>query len=321
MFPGNTIVYGETGEGKTAFCVTEMRQYLMKGLRVATNIKLDLGALLPPHRRETYTLLPQLPKRVDLDALGRGTDSKDQAKFGLLVLDEVPSFLDAREWNEKGRKAMVEWVRHARKRGWRLVFLTQSPDLVDKQIRRSSFPLVAQCRRMDHIKIPLLPIRMPHVHLAVFRYGRGQSPIIVKRSFYTVGSISKAYDTNQEFFETDTGIVEMPSAWQLKGSKMKKFDLYKGMTLGSMVAGIALGVAVGFPIGSVWRSSAIASENPDAVNKPKYDSSISVLGYVLDGPYPQVVLSDGRMVRAKSVRQDLTGMYFQIDSVWVGVKK
>lgn len=321
MFPGNTIVYGETGEGKSAFCVSEIREYLSKGLRVATNIELDLSHLLPPWSRATYTLLPQLPTFADLDAIGRGSDSKDHNKFGLLVLDEAPSFLDAREWNAAGRKSMVEWCRHARKRGWRLVFLSQSPDLIDKQVRKSSFPLVAQCRRLDHVKVPFLPLRLPHVHLAVFRYGRGQSPLIVKRKLYLVGSVQKAYDTNQEFFEVNTGVREMPSAWDLKGSKMRKWDMYKSAVFGSLFAGLFLGAVVAFPVGSAWRQSAIAAANPEAVNKPKYDASVSVLGYVLDGPYPQVILSDGRMVRAKQVRQDLTGMYFQIDSVWVGVKK
>lgn len=321
MFPGNTIVYGETGEGKSSFCVSEMKDYLRRGLRVATNIEVNLSILLPPWSRATYTLLPQLPTFADLDEIGRGTDSKDPAKFGLLVLDEAPSFLDAREWNDKGRKPMVEWCRHARKRGWRLVFISQHPDLIDKQVRKSSFPLVAQCRRLDHVKVPLLPIRMPHVHLAVFRYGRGMNPLVVKRSFFLVSSIQDAYDTNQEFFETNTGVRQMPSAWDLKGAKMRKWDMYKALVWGCLAFGLLAGAVISFPIGSMWGKSEYSKIHPEIVNKPKYDSGVSAIGYVLEEPFPAVFLSDGRVVRARQVRQDLTGLFFQVDDVWVGVKK
>lgn len=321
MFPGNTIVYGETGEGKSLFCVSEFADYLRRGCRVATNIEVDLSVLMPPWSKATYTLLPQCPTFADLDQLGRATDSKDPKDFGLLVLDEAPSFLDARDWNASGRKAMVEWVRHARKRGWRLVFISQHPELIDKQVRKSAFPLVAQVRRLDHVRIPFLPFNLPRLHLAVFRYGRGQSPLIVSRRFFFGGKVQQAYDTNQEFFESVGEVREMPSAWDLKGSKMRKWDMYKGLVFGCLFAGLVLGAVVAFPLGSAFQKSAIAKQNPEAVNKPKYDSSVAVVGYVLDGPYPQVILSDGRMVRARQVRADLTGTYFQIDDVWVGVKK
>lgn len=321
MFPGNTIVYGETGEGKSLFCVSEMADYLRRGLRVATNIEVDLAKLLPPWSRATYTLLPQCPTFADLDAIGRGTDSKDPTKFGLLVLDEAPSFLDAREWNATGRKALVEWVRHARKRGWRLVFIAQHPDLIDKQVRKSAFPLVAQVRRMDHVSIPFVPIRLPRMHLAVFRYGRGINPLVVLRRFFFGGKVQEAYDTNQEFFENSGQVREMPSAWDTKGSKMRKWDMYKALVMGCLFGGLLLGAAVAFPIGSAWRASSIAKTSPEAVNKPVYDKSVAVLGYVLDGAYPAVMLSDGRIVYAKQVRTDLTGVYFQIDDIWVGVKR
>lgn len=321
MLPGNTIIYGETGEGKSLYAVHEIQDYLRRGRRVATNMEIDLGKLMPPRSKITYWMLPQCPKFEDLDFIGRGTDSKNPNDFGLLVLDEAPSFLDAREWNAAGRKQMVEWVRHARKRGWRLAFISQHPELIDKQVRKSAFPLVAQVRRLDHVKIPFLPLRLPRMHLAVFRYGGGQNPLIVKRRWFFGGSLQNAYDTNQEYFESETGVKEMPSAWQSIGSKMRKWDIYKGAIFGCLLAGLAVGSVISFPAGMFYKSSEISKINPDVINKPKYNASIYVTGYVLHGAYPSVMLSDGRIVYANKVKTDLTGTYFQIENVWVGMKK
>ena len=122
------IVYGNLGSGKTLAAVGRLRDYASRGNRIAGNIDLYLEHFaLTPFSKTSYTRLPDRPTAEDLHALGRGKPKGDydEDNNGLLVLDEIATWLNSRTWNERGRAALMDWFVHARKYGWDVIFLVQ----------------------------------------------------------------------------------------------------------------------------------------------------------------------------------------------------
>ncbi len=119
------FVTGKLGSGKTLAAVGRMRDYLVKGARIAGNIDLNLTHLCNPRSHRTYVRLPDKPRVEDLEALGAGSDSPEESTYGAFILDECGTWFNARGWQDKARKPVIDWFLHARKLGWDLFFIVQ----------------------------------------------------------------------------------------------------------------------------------------------------------------------------------------------------
>jgi len=204
------IVTGKLGGGKTLAMVGKMRDYLRAGLPVATNIDLDLFKLLPEGPPKAMAVrLPDRPTAEDLDAIGVVHDTGCDDKNGALVLDECGTWLNARQWSDKGRQGLIEWFLHARKRGWDVYLIVQNITLIDKQLREVLGEYVVICRRLDRLRIPgigrainvlslgLIEGRMPQIHVAAVRYGSGPSSMHADTWYFRGRDLYGAYKTVQ----------------------------------------------------------------------------------------------------------------------------
>src|SRR5690349_9318508 len=121
-----TLVTGKLGAGKSLVCVGKIQDYLMAGRRVATNLDLYLERLLPSRARKVQCVrLPDKPTAADLELLGSGNDTPDESQNGLIVLDELGTWLNARQWGDKERQPVIDWLLHSRKKGWDVMFIVQ----------------------------------------------------------------------------------------------------------------------------------------------------------------------------------------------------
>jgi len=224
------IITGHLGSGKTLLACQLAFDYLRAGKPVASNMTFFLEHALPKRSKAIATKLPYIPTAEHLDAIGRGYDGEyDEEKFGLVLLDEAGTWLNSRDWSDKDRRGLFTWITHARKRGWDVALIVQDYESMDAQIRKSVTEAYVSCSRLDRIKIPFLPIRLPRVHLATARYLGRQGPVM--RRWFTRGTdIFKAYNTEesvtQELLWTEDGPVDMRgnatmlSPWLVAGRYM-----------------------------------------------------------------------------------------------------
>lgn len=223
------LVTGKKGNGKSLICVARIQQALKRGCRIATNLDLNLEHLLPLENRTARVIrLPDRPTRDDLEALGSGFDGPyDEDKFGLLVLDELATWLNARTFADKGRAGVLDWLAHSRKLHWHTYLIAQGPNQIDKQVREALVEYHVVCRRTDRLKVPFLPLRMPKAHVAFVRYGVEQHALISDRWYFRGLDLYKAYDTEQKFSESyDKGIYSLvpPGYWSVpRKSALQRF--------------------------------------------------------------------------------------------------
>jgi hypothetical protein len=194
------VVVGGLGSGKSLQAVAKMRDALMAGRRVATNMDLRIEKMVTGRKPRDVYRLPDFPTMDDLKEMGcgygvEGDGAKfDEKKFGLIVLDEAAGFLNSREYqgaagttdkDERRREAaarmkLVLWLRHARKYRWHLILIVQDAESLDAQVRRALCDNVVDCRRLDSFNVPIIStltksiglggVKLPQVHLGVVRY-------------------------------------------------------------------------------------------------------------------------------------------------------
>lgn len=204
------IIQGVRGEGKTLCAVAKIREYLNRGCPVATNLDLYLEELLPDDNNAIAYRLPDRPRYEDFLLLPPAYDPKYKAedKNGLIVLDELALWMNARSWKEKGRKELIEWLLLSRKDHWDLILLTQDHELIDKQVKNTLCDYLVQASRTDRRKIPFLgPVlefmflsgNMPKFHLYDVYYGMSFNDARVEQWKYRGHDIYDGYDTNQRF--------------------------------------------------------------------------------------------------------------------------
>jgi len=234
------VVTGKLGNGKTLMAVKRIRDYLLAGRRVATNLDLKLDKMLPSKMKSPRVVrIPDKPTADDFLALGNGyerADGKrvDENKYGLLVLDELGSWLNARDWSDKGRQRMIDWLIHARKHRWDVMFIVQSQTMLDKQVREALLEYLVTCKRLDKIKIPFFGHIgkaltfgawdgcCGRIHLGVVLYAAGASilanALVVDRWLYRGVDLFDAYDTEQVFSSRyDCGAFSYLTPWHLVG--------------------------------------------------------------------------------------------------------
>jgi len=230
---GNIFVTGELGAGKTMWAVKLIREYLKAGRRVVTNLNLNLDNMMPPDSKTNVTRLPDKPIRSHFDQLGDAyaVGQYDERKFGLIVLDECLTWLNSRGWQDRERAGVLDWFLHARKHGWNVVFLLQSLDHCDPQLRETLLTYHVSCRKMGKYRVPivgkLFGLRMPKGTLATITAGYGSNAINHDREMYRGADLYDAYDTRQVFtpgYELVGNVLldmrasyTMLSAWHLKG--------------------------------------------------------------------------------------------------------
>ncbi len=203
------FVTGKLGSGKTLVTVGKIKDYLMQGKKVATNLDLNIEKLVKRNSKNTFYRLPDKPRPSDFDAIGRGSDSIDESTYGIIVLDECATWLNARTWNDKERKGFIDFMLHARKLGWDVYIIIQNIELIDRQLRIALCEHLVVCRRLDRMKIPFITnvvkfftgerVTMPKIHTAKVFYGDTESSVVSDRWTYQGRHLYDAYDTRQSF--------------------------------------------------------------------------------------------------------------------------
>lgn len=226
----NFAVHGKLGSGKTKYAVWCIRSALESGRRVAGNVNVRLDRLTS-RRAAWYTRVPDKPTARDLEALGHGNpESFDEDRNGVLVLDELATWLNARSFADPARRGVLEWLVHSRKFGWDVYFLMQHPGQVDKQVREPLLEYSVAMRKLDRVRLPLVGWLMQRVGLRG-TYPRGthwasvrlmDTPgMIVDSVVFKGADLHEAYDTRQAFVadaEACTYTQLHPLYFQAEGS-------------------------------------------------------------------------------------------------------
>jgi hypothetical protein len=206
------LVTGKLGNGKSLVAVGKAVEYAQDGRRVVANFHIDFAPLA---KREgsrlasaSVTVIPPRPRSADLDSLGRGGDGEHDA--GLLILDECAMFLNSRNWQDKDREKVIDWLLHSRKLGWDVMLIVQAQSMLDKQVREAVCEFLVICRRLDRFKIPLIswifPLRFPRVHTALVRYGLSNTDAKAETWIYRGNHLFACYSTAQ-IFEGDSAVL------------------------------------------------------------------------------------------------------------------
>lgn len=241
------FVTGKLGAGKTLVAVSRIQEYLQQGRPVATNLDLDLNAVLKPTNKTSRVIrLPDKPSSFDMDMLGRAYSGKyNEDKFGLIVLDELGTWLNSRTWSDKSRKALIDWLIHARKLYWDIIMIVQNIEMVDVQLRNALCEYLVVCRRTDRVKV--MGIKPPKVHVGKVYYGSSENPKLLEdRWFYRGTDLYKAYDTTQVFsddYESGTHSLVPPGYFQQPAKIENRYDRGDLMKLLLILCVIGVGIS------------------------------------------------------------------------------
>lgn len=327
------LITGKLGSGKTLSTIDKIKQALAKGQRVATNLDINLSALMPPWSRQSIVRLPDFPTAEDMLALGYGSDTPDESTFGTIVLDEVAVWLNARNWNDAGRKDFIDWLLHSRKYGWHVYLIIQHQGLLDKQIRASVVEFLVECRRLDRLQVPFVgaifklfdaKLTLPKLHYGLVRYGTGQYAPIAERWMYRGDNYYDAYDTRQIFTaDYPNGLHCLLPAWHSTGRYLTWWKMYKKVLLGGLIGGLVIGLIVGILGQRFYAARTAAPVTPAAVSKSSgLFSSLSVSGFYFDqGGNAYVRLSDGSTVTTTNYTKTADGYRFFINGATLELKK
>jgi hypothetical protein len=207
---GVQFVTGKLGGGKGKYAVMQLLKAAKEGRRIAGNVDIYLEHFAKKKHRTKYVRVPDKPTARDLEAMGHGNpESYDEDRNGLLVLDELGTWLNARSFSDPARAGVLDWLIHARKHGWDVLLICQNEVQVDKQVREPLGEVFVRCMAMHKIKIPvigwLLEIfgdrfaRLPRFHLASVRVGSGATGFVSERETFRGTHLHPMYDTRQVF--------------------------------------------------------------------------------------------------------------------------
>jgi hypothetical protein len=223
-------VTGKKRSGKGLFCAGLIRDALRDGKRVATNMDFFPDAVFPAHFKGTYYRLPDCPTVADLEAIGQGNDVVDDSQNGIVVLDECSKFFNCRQWGDKERQPLLDWLIHSGKLGWDVYYQMQGLEQVDKQLKSTQIEYHISVKRTDRWPIPGvtalsklvgLDLRFPKMHIGVIRHGCDRDSLVVDRKWYKAKDLFDAYDTRQVFLDRNhasaVGLHTVLSPWHTKG--------------------------------------------------------------------------------------------------------
>lgn len=202
-------VEGKLGTGKTKFAVYQAEQALLAGRRVASNVDLK-PEILNPWKACSYVRLPDKPTAEDFLAAGHGNpDTYDESRNGVMILDELGTWLNSRSFQDKSRAGVIDWLIHARKYGWDVFLIVQDATMIDKQVREALIEYQCRCMNLSRVRIPFIGKLLgfmhkpwgylPKMHTVTARTGYGQNAIIAEKWLYRGDHLHAAYDTRQIF--------------------------------------------------------------------------------------------------------------------------
>lgn len=166
---------GLLGGGKTLLAVEEIAYHIRRGGTVYTNIALKLDGLrawMAEHGLDLDESRIHILKVEDIEEfhkhVARGT--KDMAS--LVVIDEASLNLNARDWQKLNRD-LWNFNVLVRKLDIRLIYISQQPEYLDKQIRGLVREQV-DCRNLRNFYLGgILPIPIPLLIRVYARKGFG----------------------------------------------------------------------------------------------------------------------------------------------------
>ncbi|WGG51338.1 zonular occludens toxin domain-containing protein [Rugamonas sp. DEMB1] len=354
-------ITGKLGSGKGKAAIDQIRRYLRQGKRVATNCDVFLEHLMPERDRSSVIRIPDKPSSADLYMVGSGNrfidfepilrsgkngfeasapsprllPGFDESHNGALILDECGSWLNTRNFQDKGRAEMLEWAIHARKYGWDVFFIMQNIAQVDKQLRDSLLEYVVRLNRLDRMKVPVISGalklltagategNLPRVHIGVVRLGAMPDALVADRWVFRGDDLNNAYNTTQVFSENyPHGVHCLLPAWHLSAKVGVSADFVgpilpgplglsllrarvlppkpvsKHMTkflIGSMFVGVVLGLFGSRIVGQRLPAIGATAQPPARV----YSDSLKGVGYFrFSSGKSFVTLSDGNTVES-----------------------
>lgn len=240
-------VEGKLGTGKTKFCVWMAQNALLAGRRVASNVDMKTH-LMHPFKRTTFIRIPDKPTEFDFDAMGHGNPTTyNEDMNGILILDELGTWLNSRSFQDKGRAGVIDWLIHARKHGWDVYLIVQDQNMIDKQVRDSLIEYQCRCMQLGKIRIPIIGKflsifseklgYLPKAHTVTARTGYGANAIIADRWIFKGHDLHAAYDTRQIFtssYANGAHSVLPPWDWvprktpaQIWADKVDSFGVFK----------------------------------------------------------------------------------------------
>lgn len=357
------VITGKLGSGKGKGGIQRLREYMRQGKRVATNCDLFMEHLDHNRSRATVIRIPDKPTTTDLYMIGSGNQyvtfetnivqtsegikgmppkaspamlpGFDESHNGALVLDELGSWLNTRNFQDKGRAELLEWFIHARKYGWDIFFICQNVSQIDKQIRDSLFEYVVRMNRLDRMRVPFLSGmvktmsagaltgNMPRVHIGVVRMGSSADGLVADRWIFRGDDLNNAYNTTQVFSDSyPHGIHTLLSPWHLSASIKIPPNFVGPLRLGcedyiftprtaplkpphphmtkflamSLLLGAVLGAAgYAFFAPALVPANSISAATPNTV---KPSETITGRGYMNRGGIVSVILSDGSIIES-----------------------
>jgi hypothetical protein len=227
------VITGKLGGGKSLLAVKMICDYVNEGRQVATNLDLYPENFNNKNDKTIrITRIADRPSISHLEAIGKGYDGQYQGehKNGLLVLDECGTWLNSRDWNDRSRKDVIQWMLHARKLRWDVVLIIQHIEMLDKQVVKSLAEHTIWMRRFDKFRIPLIgqitkalgkEVRMPRLHVGIVKYGDTQQHPTVDKHIFRGSYYQPLYDTEQAFYDYDAGNYMLLTPWHLVGRYTK----------------------------------------------------------------------------------------------------
>lgn len=237
------FITGGLGSGKGLAAIQKIREYASEGKQIAGNIDVYLEHLSThTQSKVTYTRLPDKPTKFDLDCLPNGNETYDDDLNGLIVLDECLTWLNSRNWQDKDREGVIDWLIHSRKHGYDVMLLVQDFEVIDKQLIGSLMEYHCNMSNLGKINVPILgrlwklfntkgkPLKLPKIHTTNVMY---KNKVKADRWTFRAKHLYKAYDTKQIFTDNyEHGTHCLLSRWHLEGryekqNKKRNFILLK----------------------------------------------------------------------------------------------
>ena len=106
------VITGKKGSGKNLYACHVIDSYLRQGRPVVTNMDLFLENYYSPSDSKFYYRIPDIPTIEILDSLPVIDNGSDESKNGLIVFDECGSWLNSRDFSDKSRKGVLNWLIH-----------------------------------------------------------------------------------------------------------------------------------------------------------------------------------------------------------------